>query len=147
MVEIFFLLFCNCCITYAYCVPQILTIYLFNLLCIFIHKRTAKLFECFSITFRNIRKPFFYFFDKKISNLSVRNYKTIFSAFSAAVVRQITCRKKHAPQIFYALIYLVVGQLRSYILFNTLPCYQPLYFRFCRNISHVDKSADNRISA
>ena len=60
---------------------------------------------------------------------------------------QITCRKKHTPQIFYTFINFIIGKLRHDILFNPFARNQSFYFISGRNIRLIYKSAYNGVSA
>ena len=147
MIEIFFLFFCNRCVSYADRVPQIISKDLLNFFRIFFQKCIAEFFQFFTVIPGHIAEPFPNFLYKKVFNFPVGNSQAVFSAFCTSLMRQISGSKKYAPQIFNVFIKLIICEFQRDFFFNAFSCNQTLDFVFCLDIRFVYKSTHNGIAA
>ena len=141
MIEIFFLFFCSCRVSYADRVPQIIPEDLLNFFRIFFQKCIAEFFQFFTVIPGHIAEPFPDFLYKKVFNFPVWNSQAVFSAFCTSLMRQISGSKKYAPQIFNAFIKLIICEFQRDFFFNAFSCNQTLDFVFGLDIRFVYKSA------
>ena len=147
MIKVLFLFIGSSGIPDADGIPQIIIKKLLDQCSIAIWKSITKPVKSFAVTSCLIAKPFPNLADKQLLNLIIWNYKIILIPFCHSPLSQITCCKKHTPQIFYRIIQFTVGQFLSDFFQDCFTSDQALNFFFCLSICQIDKTTHNGISA